>query len=188
MSRIKSGINNLLRCSNGIAAMEFALVAPVLLLLFLGTFEMGSKILVSQKTDKVSNTLSDVIAQSQTITDSQITMLFSAANDIMKPYTFPSDGFIIVTSVSKTGTNPPAINWQRSGGGNLTGKTSLIGSPGLTPTLPETLTLNDKDNVIIAEVFYRYTPSFAAYLFQSDTIYRVSYFKPRLGALTTSPT
>ena len=41
MTRLRNGIRNFIRCENGTQMIEFALVFPVLILLFAGTVELG---------------------------------------------------------------------------------------------------------------------------------------------------
>ena len=54
-------------------------------------------------------------------------------------------------------------------------------------TLPTGFTLNEKDNIIVAEVFYEYEPIAPGLLFDKAAIYRRAIFKPRLGLLTADP-
>ena len=84
------------------------------------------------------------------------------------------------------GAVPPVVNWQYVGGGSLS-RASLIGVVNGNATLPAGLTLNVKDNVIVAEVFYRPTPIFLTESWAATEIYKSAIFKPRLGALTTPP-
>jgi Flp pilus assembly pilin Flp len=178
----------------GVAAIEFALVLPVLVGLFIGSLEVTFKIWSTQKAEKLSVTLADVIAQSQEVTTDDMESLISSVDKIMEPFPFGNDGTVFISSVyvpqAEEGEDPedPIINWQRkfppSGGLN---EVSKIGAQGATATLPTGFTLNERENVIVAEVFYRYTPIAPGVLFDIDIVYRRSFFKPRLGALTDNP-
>ncbi len=180
---------SLLRAREGIAALEFALNLPLLLILGFGGFELSRYLLIQQKTDKIAYIVADVIAQStsSTLSNAQITQILTAAAQVMQPIPFGADGFVIVNSVTKTGTAAPKVSWQRTGGGTMT-RPSIVGQPNGTATLPGGITLVDKDNVIVVEVFYRYTPMFGGSYVASQQLYRNAIYKPRLGALTTSPT
>lgn len=176
------------RNRDGIVATEFALMVPILLLLLLGGFEMTRFMLVHQKAEKVSYTVADVVTQNTSITNAQLAQIITAAAQIMQPYTFGSNGVVIISSVYQSGTvNPPTVNWQYTGGGTLS-RSSQVGSVGGNATLPGGLTLNDKDNIIIAEVYYVYTPVFSGGVVGTQDIYKSTVFKPRLGALTSTPT
>ena len=68
-------------------------------------------------------------------------------------------------------------------------KASAIGTTGGVPSLPNGLTLNDNDNVIISEVYYNFTPMFLNFgLLHANTVYRVAMYKPRLSQLIVPPT
>ena len=51
------------KSERGIAAVEFALVSPILFLLLLGGVEVGRYILVHQKVEKMAYSVSDVVSQ-----------------------------------------------------------------------------------------------------------------------------
>ncbi len=175
-----------LRSCHGVVATEFALMAPLLLILFMGGFEISRFLLVQQKTEKLAYTMADVVTQNSSLTQAQLTSMMNAATEIMKPYTFGGSGIVMVTSVYQNGTvNPPTVNWRSTGGGTLA-RTSKLGSVGGYATLPGLLSLNDNDNVIVAEVYYVYTPLFSSVVGTQD-VYKAIVFKPRLGLLTSTP-
>jgi hypothetical protein len=41
--------------------------------------------------------------------------------------------------------------------------------------------------VIVAEVFYRYTPLFSNFMPVETQLYKTAVFRPRLGSLTSAP-
>lgn len=174
------------RDERGVAATEFALALPALLILTLGVFEVTQYILLNQKIDRVAYTVSDVVAQQTTVTQSQLNDIMAAAAEIMNPHDFIDDGVVIVSSVQDDPQNGPIVKWQSKGGG-LLNRDSLIGTVNGAATLPDGFTLNDSDNVIIAEVFYEYLPAFTEDYFASRENYKYAIFKPRFGALTTTP-
>ncbi len=166
------------------AYVEFATSLPFMLALFIGSVEITRYIMVAQKVEKSAVTISDVVAQSETISVTQLNQLVTAVGQVMQPYSFGASGYVIISSVSKSGTNPPRINWQYTGGGTWT-RPSQVGTTGLTATLPNGLTLNDRDTVIVAEIFYNFQPMLVSDLLTGRQLYRVAVFKPRLGDLQT---
>lgn len=179
--------NGLLRNNQGLAAVEFALAAPLLITLCLGGFELARYTLISLKVEKIAFTVADVTSQNKTLTNSQINDIFEAAEQIAAPFEFSTIGVVYITSAYRaTGDAYPTVRWQRSYGNAAS--VSQIGTAGLTATLPNGLTINQRDNVIISEVYYQYTPIFSLGLIGPSTLYKTTIFKPRLGDLTTSPT
>jgi hypothetical protein len=169
-----------------VAAVEFAFMFPVLMLFLLGSFELSRYIIVNQKIDHVAYTAADVVGQETMITTAQLNDIMSAATEIMDPFEFNENGIVIISSVEQDPDNGPVVRWQRMGGGTLN-KNSRLGEEGDVATLPDGFTLNDNDNVIVAEVFYDYLPSITEEFFASRENYKVAFFKPRYGALTTAP-
>ena len=176
-----------LQQQDGVAVIEFALCAPVLLLLLLGSVEATRFLLINQKEEKIAFTVADVTAQSTDLTTAGLDQLLAATGDMMDPYAFEPNGIVMITSVTKSVGGNPVVNWRHTGGGQLTGQTSHVGDVGAQATLPAGFTMNDRDNIIIAEVFYRFTPIWAEDLFGATTLYKMSLYKPRLGELTAPP-
>lgn len=185
MSVMKT-IKKILSCDRGVAATEFALAFPVLMVLLLGSFELSRYIIMNQKLDHVAYTTADVIGQEETITTAQITDIMSAATEIMDPFEFGENGIVFISSVEQDPDDGPVIRWQRSGGGTYD-QESRLGEEGDVADLPVGFTLEDNENVIIAEVFYFYIPSITDDYFVDPENYAFAIFKPRYGALTTPP-
>ncbi len=183
---------SLLKCSRGVAYLEFAIILPFILALLMGSIEVSRYIIVSQKVEKTSITLSDVISQGKTISTSNLDNMIYASSQVMLPYTMAGNGYVIVSSVKQNGAysaiNPAVVDWQyKSTGTNGSWvQASKVGTVGATAALPSGMTLNDKDNVIVTELFYNFTPLFLSNgVISSAAIYKVSVFKPRLGDLST---
>lgn len=172
----------------GLAAVEFALVLSLLTTLVIGVLEVGMKLLAAQKAENLAATTADVVAQSETATLAGLDQIMDATDDVMAPFDFGADGRVIITSIYRApDTLNATINWQHSGGGSLTA-TSKIGSVGQQPNLPTDFVLNERENIIIAEVYYHYEPLLPGLMFEDATLYRRAMFKPRLGTLTNPPT
>jgi Flp pilus assembly protein TadG len=172
----------------GVAAVEFALTLPIWATLLLGSADGSYCLLVNEKTDRIAYTVTDIVTQYQSITKAQLNDILLAAGQLMQPFAFGANGLVIVTSVYQPSSGGPVVEWQYTGGGTLT-QGSKIGATNGTAMLPNGLTLNAGDNVIISEVFYKFTPMFVSEkLFSASNIYRVAVYKPRLSPLVTPPT
>jgi Flp pilus assembly pilin Flp len=176
------------RNERGVSAIEFALLAPVLSTLFIGCIEVTFMIWSTQKAEKLAVTMADVIAQSQNVSKADINALTGSVDKIMDPFPFGEDGAVFISSVYRAqGDAVAKVNWQCPHVGNLEVE-SKIGEKGDDAVLPSGFTLAERDNVIVAEVFYQYKPIAPGVLFDEQVIYRRAIFKPRLGALTNPPT
>jgi len=173
----------------GTVAMEFALSLPLWITLLLGTADTGYLMILSQRVDRIAYSVTDIVTQSETISRTDLDRIFLAAGQLMEPFTFGADGIVIVTSLYKPAGAATKISWQYAGGGTLA-RVSKIGTPSTTtPALPNGLTLNDNENIIISEVYYAFKPMFFnAGILSPEDLYRVAIYKPRLSPLITPPT
>ncbi|MFY9287138.1 MAG: hypothetical protein WAO98_01425 [Alphaproteobacteria bacterium] len=175
------------KARRGVAATEFALTMPIWVTLLVGASDGAYALLLNERTDRIAYTVTDIVSQHQTMTVSNLNDITLTAGQMMQPFAFGTKGVVIVTSVYKPPGAAPYICWQYKGGGTLS-RNSQVGTPGGAPVLPNGLTINDNDNVIISEVYYLFTPMFITdHMFPSDTIYRNAVYKPRLSPLITTP-
>lgn len=173
--------------NGGVAVVEFALMLPFLITLFAGGFELTRFILLNHKLEKAVYTVSDVVAQQTSVSGAQLEQIMIAATEILQPFQLGSNGVIVLSSVYRQNTsNPATVSWQFSGGGTSV-NTSKIGTVGQPAALPDDFHLNSKDNIIVAEIFYSFTPLLGGDEVGTADLYKFAIFKPRLGALTTAP-
>lgn len=176
------------KARRGLAAVEFALTMPIWMALLLGSADGAYFLLVNERCDRIAYSVTDIVTQYQSISLANLSDITKAAAQLMQPIPFNINGIVVVTSVFQPASGTPIVEWQYAGGGTLA-KTSQIGTTGGAATLPNGLTLNANDNVIISEVYYSYTPLFVnAGYFHAGTAYRVAIYKPRLSPLVTPPT
>lgn len=169
----------------GLAAVELALVSPMLLALLLGTSEIAHFLKVHYQAAQMSSTVADAIARYDMLTSDDVAAVLSASTSVMGAQDFATKGYVILTSVRRAGaTDAPVIAWQCRGGGSDI-RPSRVGSASTAVTLPGSLVLDGDDNVIIAEVFYGYSNLFDFIPLADKTVYKNAVFRPRLGALTT---
>jgi len=178
------------RDTRGVAAIEFALMLPMLIALLIGSVEVTFKIWSTQKAEKLAVTISDIVAQATAVKEEDLVSLTDAVDKIMDPFPFGNnEGRIVISSIYVEQDETIAtVNWQcffpPTGGLNVN---SAFGVLDADADLPTGFTLAPRDNVIVAEVFYRYHPIAPGLLFDESTVYRRALFKPRLGTLISNP-
>ena len=73
--------------NKALAATEFAVIVPVMLVMFFGTVELSSAVAVDRKVTLIARTLSDLTSQSSgTLTDANLQNTFTASMSIITPY------------------------------------------------------------------------------------------------------
>jgi len=172
------------REERGMVLVETAFALSVLSFTTLAGVEIGRFVLLTQKLDRAAASVADMAAQGSTISVGDLNNLFSAAGEIVKPFALSGDGTVIVSSVSKNGTNPAKLDWQRSGGGSLS-VGSAIGVAGGVASLPGDLIVRAGEEIIVAEVYYNFTPWLAPDVAPAAQLYHRAFFRPRQGPLTT---
>jgi Flp pilus assembly protein TadG len=141
-------IARLARDRRGVSAIEFAMIAPVLILLYVGTVELGTALTVYRRTSQVAATAADLTAQVKTVTKSDIADIEAASSSILTPYsTTPLK--IVLSSVVADRNNNGKVEWSCASSGSARSTGSIY-------PVPTGLTEPDS-SVIVAEVTYAYT-------------------------------
>lgn len=166
-------IYSVLHDIRGMSAIEFALLAPALLLIYVGTVEIGNALTVYRRTSQVASTAADLTAQVKTVTKSDVGDINAAATSILAPYsTTPLK--IVLSSVVADSSNKGKVAWSCANKGTARAEDSSYAVPaGLT---------EPDSSVIVAEVTYAYTPLLGLTdIFDPGTfnITRTFYARPR---------
>ena len=69
-----------------VAAVELAVIAPLMLLMFFATVEFSNGVAIDRKVTLVAHTLADLTSRSTSVTDTDLTNFFAAGTGIMYPY------------------------------------------------------------------------------------------------------
>ena len=164
----------------GVAAVEFALILPFLLTLYLGSVEVGSAIAVDKRVANVAGALGDLVArQEDSITTSTLTDYFEAAQLTMAPYS-GSSLKQVVSSVYVSSTGVVTVIWSRGHNG---GTAHSVGAT--YPLAQEMIDISLNSYVIVAEAQTTYRP-LAGYVFPNPfTLYHEYYYAPRFGSQIT---
>lgn len=196
MAKMRNWKHNRSHSEKGVAAVEFALTLPIWITLLLGTADGTYCLLVNERADRIAYSVTDITTQYSTVSLANLSDIVQAASQLMQPINFTSNGTVIITSIYQPPGQIPLICWQYTGGGSLS-RVSKIGkwngaatcTNGNAASMPNGLTLNDNENVVITEVYYIFTPLFlSANLFSAGDIYRIAIYKPRISPLITPPT
>ncbi len=174
----------LLRDRSGIAATEFAFIVPLMLVTFFATVELSAGIAVDRKVTLVARTLSDLVSQATSVTDTDLKNVFAASYGILSPYpTNTADATISMIYVNDAGV--AKVQWSKKGtvaqSGSTVSTTLGVSSrkQGDTITIPAGLKVT-KTYLILSEVNYLYQPAIGYVVSKAGiTLSDLSYTRPR---------
>lgn len=163
------------------AAIEFAFVFPIMLLLYVGVAEGGAMITVDRKVQSVAGAIGDLVARSnETLQRGTLTDYFRAGGIIMTPYSSaPLVQRVMLVEV-RTDLSTEVEWCQQYANGVMTG--CSIYPDGSSFTLPDDLvSLASGQSVVVAEAGYSYTPIARLILTQPMSLFRRNFYMPRFG-------
>jgi len=143
----------------GVAAVEFAFVVPIMMVMFIGAVELSQAITVDRRVTQVAGSTADLVARKETsISNSEITDILRVGGFIMAPYSQSPLQVVMrnVTSSSKDATSTKQ-SWQCTFSGAGVNPTPTCACMNTTYALPAGL-VTTNDSVVVAEVTYTYTP------------------------------
>lgn len=182
--RGRTSVEAFLADTRALAATEFAVIVPLMLVMFFGTVEFSSAVAIDRKVTLIARTLSDLTSQSSgTVTDASLQNTFTASISIMTPYdATPVKGTISQIYID---TNSIAtVQWSKAatitaGATQATPATSARkAGDKVTSIIPSQL-LIASTYLIFSEVDYSYVPTVGYVLKSSLPLHDISYTRPR---------
>lgn len=110
MIRLIEWCRRLAQERRGVAATEFAILAPVLLLLYLGGVQLMDAIGAYRKVTTTVRALADLSTQSEQVTPSEMGAILAGSRQIMSPYSTTGSTLYVVAIDFDAQANP-TITW-----------------------------------------------------------------------------
>jgi Flp pilus assembly protein TadG len=171
-------IRRLVNDRRAVSAVEFALVLPVMLTIYIGGNQVSQALTAGREVDHVASTMGDLVAQSKTLSNSDMTNILNAAASVMAP--FPTSLLRIkVSGVTFNASTVATVTWS-----DQFQDTALTVGSTVTSTIPTALQL-PSTFLVIAEVHYAYTPSMGYVLTGTFDLTQKLYFYPRDSSTIT---
>jgi Flp pilus assembly protein TadG len=158
---------------SGMSAVEFAMLLPLMMTLYLGSAEISQGISIDRKVTLTARALADLASQPTSITNADMTNILNAAASIVAPY-----------PVSKLTATVSEIKIDSNGKATVTWSDTLNGtarSVGQVVTLPSALAVPNTA-LILGEVQYSYTPAIGYVVTGTLTLKDQMYMRPRQAA------
>ena len=161
---------------SGVAAVEFAMIVPIMLTLFFGSVEFSQALTVDRRVAQIASSTADLVAQYDQISPAQVNNLFLLTKSLMQPYdTAPLK--ISVTNIKKVDQQSPTGVWSCP----FQGAPTYVGPIGAS--IPAGLLENPPTGgtscVVMSEVKYQFTPTIGQFLTSGVPLTEKFYLKPR---------
>lgn len=166
----KLGLKSLLRNEDGVSAVEFAFIAPLMVLIFFGCIELSFLMRADRRVTATAASLGDLTSRLASVTDEDMRELYNAATVMMQPYP-ASETRMRISSIVDNGNGQKRVAW--SDGYKMEPRVvdSLVAVPdGIVP---------QPGSVILTEIEYDYKSGFSVVIDTSITMSDTFYLRPR---------
>ena len=175
-SRLRTCARDFKADRRGVSAIEFAMIVPLMITLYLGGIEITQAVAVNRKTTLVAHTVADLVAQDTNVTNSEMSDILAASATVATPFV-SSNLKVTVSSITIDSTGKATVAWSDSYNGTAR-------SVGSTVTLPTALAVANS-SLIWGEVTYSYKPMFGWVMTGTFNMGDTIYMRPRLANFIT---
>jgi Flp pilus assembly protein TadG len=177
-SFVRNNIERLARDQRGVSAVEFALLLPLMLTLYLGAVETSSAVAVDRKVTLAARSVADLISQAASVSTTDVNNILDAATAVTAPYS-GTPLKVVVTQVKIDANNNATVDWSAAKG---TGASARGAGSGVT--VPDTLKVANT-YLIMGEVSYAYTPVIGYVLTGTLNLHDQIFMRPRQSTSVT---
>lgn len=157
----------------GVSLVEFALTAPFLILLYLGTYQVNDAVACNRKVTITARTVADLTSQYANVTSASEATILNASAQVMAPYD-TAKATIIVSELYTDTNGVTKIVWSQATG------TTTPHTIGATFTANPNLVTNGTYS-IVAEVTYAYVPAISFGVVGPLSLGDTIYMRPRIS-------
>ncbi|PKA44003.1 TadE/TadG family type IV pilus assembly protein [Rhizobium sullae] len=180
LMRLKDKLVRFGRDRSGVGAIEFAILFPVLVMLYIGAFEITIGLSVSKRTSRAAGSIADLITQQKDVTKSSLTEISSVAGAIFTP--FDTTGMQIkVTGINIDAAANAKVFWSWA---NNTTTAPYAANTAVTD-VPADMKKADsflvRADLSIPYKLFAFGPDFLPGDMQELTIRRTYYYRQRQG-------
>lgn len=117
LARLRERLQRFGRERSGASAIEFAFLAPILIAIYVSSFEITTGYSVSQKTLKAAGTIADIVTRQDSVDKAFLSEMIDAAESTIAPS--PAQGLtlkITGVTIDSSGNAKVLWSWNESGG------------------------------------------------------------------------
>ncbi|HWT56945.1 MAG TPA: TadE/TadG family type IV pilus assembly protein [Rhizobium sp.] len=178
-TRLVLTARRLTREREGAGAIEFAILFPVLIMLYIGAFEITIGLSVSKRATRAAGTVADVVTQQQSVTKSALAQMPSVANSIFVPYNTTSLTLKITGITIDASANAKVLwSWAQDGTVPYAKNTAVSNVPSDMKTANSFLV---RTELSIPYRMFLFAPNFMPDGMRTITISRSYFYRQRQG-------
>jgi Flp pilus assembly protein TadG len=166
------------RQDTGMATVEFALILPILVVLWLGGVEVTQGLSVDRRLNNLASAIGDLSARTKELRHSDIDSIFDLSTGALLPFSATTLA-MRVTAVNMDGNGSAKVAWTRKEGSLPAGVSNYAVGNGMNGVVPQSLRVANSQ-IIMSEVYYRYTPAVGYVISGSIQLDDRMFFVPRL--------
>jgi Flp pilus assembly protein TadG len=193
--RARLSATGLLRDRSAIAATEFAVIVPMMLVMFFGTIEFSIGVAMDRKVTLMARTVVDLTSQAAAVNDTDLAVYFGAAGKIMQPYVqpiYPAPNSTISELYIDPASGAARVQWSRTsnGTGITVGRatSSAVAIPTSLIALDTSGKIIPNQYLLFSEVGFLYTPTVGYVMVKTGVnLSDVAYTRPRQSTCVFYP-
>jgi Flp pilus assembly protein TadG len=166
------------RDRRGVSAVEFALLLPVMLTLYIAGTEISTAIAIDRKVTITARTVTDLVSRSTTVSTADMSDILAAAAAVVAPYSSANTAFT-VSQVKIDNNGNATIDWSCTYQGTARQHGDAV-------TVPSQLITNNS-YLIWGEAQYTYTPPVGYVISGTLVLKDKIYLAPRMSVSVTGP-
>lgn len=158
---IRSPIRRFGADRRGVAIVEFAMLAPLMILLYVGMVELVQGLMAERRSAHAASAIGDLVAQAEQVSAADVDEVFNISQIIMQP--FEMNGMQVrVSSVRVDNQGVPRVTWSRANGyWTPRSQGEVVDIPEVTQTNGQSADfLAAGQSTVMAEVIYEYESAF----------------------------
>ncbi|MGR9263104.1 TadE/TadG family type IV pilus assembly protein [Rhizobium leguminosarum] len=169
----------LARDRKGAGAIEFAILFPVLIMLYIGAFEITIGLSVSKRATRAAGTVADLVTQQQSVTKSALAQMPSVATAIFVPYNSTSLTLKITGITIDASANAKVLwSWAQDGTVPYAKNATVSNVPSDMKTANSFLV---RTELSIPYTMFLFAPNFMPDGMRTITISRSYFYRQRQG-------
>lgn len=175
------------RDTRGVGAVEFAMIFPLMLLMFFGMLDLSNGFAINRKVSQMAQSLADLTSRYPSVQETQVTSFFNIADAIMTPY----DTTQITATISQVYVDPASktakVVWSR--GDAVLPKGTVVSVPVDLIQKDSTGAYAANQYFILGDVSYNYKPTIGWVVPKAGmTLRQSTYMRPRQTTCVMIPT